>query len=57
VANLDEQLAAHMRERVEKLADVRFDRVHIFELCQACADRTRTVGTAEVVKDRDFYVI
>ncbi len=57
VANLDNELAGGMVERVTKLADVRFDRVHIFELCAACSAKTRVVGTAEVVEDRDFYII
>jgi CRISPR-associated protein Cas2 len=57
VANLDGELAARMVARVEKLADVHFDRVHIFELCAACSAKTRVLGTAEIVEDRDFYII
>ena len=57
VSNLDSELAVRMVERVSKLADVHFDRVHIFELCAACSAKTRVVGTAEIVEDRDFYII
>jgi CRISPR-associated protein Cas2 len=57
VANLDAELAARMTARVRKLVDEHFDRVHIFEMCAACSGKTRTMGTAEVVKDREFYVI
>jgi CRISPR-associated protein Cas2 len=57
VANLDDELAAKMMERVAKLIDEQWDRVHIFELCQSCAGRTRVFGSGEVIKDREFYVI
>jgi CRISPR-associated endonuclease Cas2 len=57
VANLDAELAARMAARVKKLVDEQFDRVHIFEMCAACSGRTKVMGTAELVKDRDFYVI
>jgi CRISPR/Cas system-associated endoribonuclease Cas2 len=46
-----------MAARVKKLVDEQFDRVHIFEMCAACSGRTKVMGTAELVKDRDFYVI
>jgi CRISPR-associated protein Cas2 len=57
VANLDDELAGRMAARVRKLVDEHFDRVHIFALCAACSGKTRVMGTAEVVKDREFYVI
>lgn len=57
VANLDDELAARLAARVRKLVDEHFDRVHIFEMCAACSGKTRVMGTAEVVKDREFYVI
>jgi CRISPR/Cas system-associated endoribonuclease Cas2 len=34
VANLDDELAGRMRERVAKLIDEQWDRIHIFELCR-----------------------
>jgi CRISPR-associated protein Cas2 len=57
VANLDDELARRMRERVVKLIDPRWDRVHIFELCQACAACTHVFGEGEIVRDQEFYVI
>ena len=57
VANLDEELAAKMWERLERLVDRDWDRVHVFEVCEACGKRTRVLGTAEVVEEREFYVI
>ncbi|HWZ42335.1 MAG TPA: CRISPR-associated endonuclease Cas2 [Candidatus Saccharimonadales bacterium] len=57
VANLDDELAGRMKERVAKLIDEQWDRVHIFELCQSCAGRTRVFGSGEIIKDHEFYVI
>ena len=44
-------------ERLVRLVDADWDRVHVFELCQACGGKTRVLGTAEVEEDREFYVI
>ena len=57
VANLDNELAAKMVARLAKLVDDRWDRIHIFELCGACSVKTRIMGTAEIVEERDFYII
>jgi CRISPR-associated endonuclease Cas2 len=56
-ANLDDELAAKMKERVARLIDEQWDRVHIFELCQSCAGRTKVFGSGEIIKDHEFYVI
>src|ERR1035441_6803990 len=34
-----------------------WDRVHVFEVCEVCSKKTRVLGTAEVVEEREFYVI
>ncbi len=57
VAQLDEELAARMVERVTRAIDADADRVHIFTLCGACEGKTLMLGTAEVVEDPDFYII
>ncbi len=57
LAHLDEALAAKMRMRMEKLIDREHDRMHIFALCAACAGKTIVLGTAELVEDREFYII
>ena len=57
VANLDEELARKMIARIERLVDEGLDRVHIFELCAACSGKTKTMGTAEMVEDRRFYIV
>ncbi len=36
-ANLDEQLAVRMLERIKKTIDEHWDRVHVFQLCQGCS--------------------
>lgn len=57
VANLDGALATKMWERLRRVVDEGWDRVHAFELCEACSAKTRVMGTAEVVEDKAFYVI
>jgi len=56
-ANLDQELAAAMLERLAKLIDGYWDRIHVFQLCQGCSPRTLVMGTAEIVKDGEFYII
>ena len=57
VANLDEELAERMRQRVGRLIEAAWDRVHIFALCGACEKRTVYMGSAEKVEDAEFYVV
>ena len=57
LAHLDDALAARLRERIRKEVDPDFDRVHLFSLCEQCAGKVEALGTAEVPKDQDFYVI
>ena len=52
VANLEEELAARMGDRLKRLVDATFDRVHVFELCQACCRKTLILGVAEVIEDK-----
>ena len=57
VANLEEDLAARMGDRLKRLVDATFDRVHVFELCQACCRKTLILGVAEVVEHKEFYIL
>ena len=57
LADLDEELAGRMRERLKVLIDDRRDRLHVFLLCAACQGKTWTAGVAEMPEDRPFYVI
>ena len=57
VANLDAELAAKMLDRIRRAIGESADRVHIFELCAACAAKTITLGNAEIVKDQRYYII
>ena len=57
VANLEEAHAARMEQRLQRLVHPDLDRLHIFEMCAACARKTKVLGAAETVVDREFYVI
>ena len=57
IANLDDEDAARMVQRLERLVHPSLDCVHIFELCAACDGKTRVLGAAETVRDQEFYVI
>ena len=57
MANLDEELAGHMLERISKTMDGHWDRVHVFPLCQSCSPHIVVMGTAETISDQDFYII
>ena len=57
VANLEEDDARRMEQRLERLVHPNLDCDHIFELCAACDGKTRVLGAAELVRDQEFYVI
>jgi CRISPR-associated protein Cas2 len=57
VANLDEELAARMVQRLQRLVDPERDRLHVFALCSECSRKTQVFGVGEKVEDRPFYVI
>jgi CRISPR-associated protein Cas2 len=57
IANLEQDHAARMAQRLERLVDPNLDRMHIFQLCAACAGKTRVLGAAETIQDREFYII
>ena len=57
VANLDEELSTRMWERLTRLVEKETDRLHVFAMCSMCSGKTRILGQAEVVEDREFYII
>ena len=58
VADLDEELAGKMQERVKNVLDVALDRLHIFPLCAACSSKAVSMGAAaELPKDQEFYIL
>ena len=57
IANLEDEDAARMVQRLDRLVHPNLDCVHIFELCAACDGKTRVLGVAETVRDQEFYVI
>ena len=57
VAYLDDELSARMKERLAALVDANWDRVHVFELCEACGKRGWSLGTGEVAREPDWYIV
>ncbi len=57
VAHLDAELADRMKERLTRVIQADFDKVHVFELCGACEKRTWTLGQGEIADDPEWYVV
>lgn len=55
--NLDGNLLAAMIARIEKEIDQKEDSVRIYALCGACERVIRIIGTGEVTKDQDVYIL
>ena len=57
LAHLDEELLERMMRRLRGLIDESEDRVHVFSLCGACEGKVVAMGTAELPKDPEFFII
>ncbi len=57
VAHLNTELAGRMRRRLDSAVNADFDRVNVFEICEACAKREWVLGLAKIVEDEAWYVI
>ena len=57
VAHLDDELLERMMARVRGVIEDREDRVHVFAMCGTCEGKVIALGTAEVPKDAEFYII
>jgi CRISPR-associated protein Cas2 len=57
VAHLDEELFDRMHERLTKVIDVDWDKVHVFTQCAACEKREWTLGQGQVVVDPPWYIV
>jgi CRISPR-associated protein Cas2 len=55
--NLDGNLLDEMISRIEKTVDQNEDSVRIYALCAACERVIQIIGTGEVTKDRDVYIL
>jgi CRISPR-associated protein Cas2 len=55
--NLDGNLLDEMIARIQKTVDQDEDSVRIYALCAACERVIRIIGTGEVTKDRDVYIL
>jgi len=57
VAHLDDELASRMKERLARIVDVDWDKVHVFEVCAACEKRLWVLGQGEVADDPQWYIV
>ena len=57
VAHLDADLAARMQERLKRVVNEDYDRVHVFEMCGSCEKRVWVLGEGQIVEDAAFYVL
>src|SRR6185437_10349903 len=57
VAHLDDELAERMKERLSRLVDPDWDKVHVFALCAACEKRLWTLGQGQVADDPQWYIL
>ncbi len=57
VGHLDDELAERMKERLRRLVDPDWDKVHVFEVCAGCEKRLWTLGQGEVIRDAEWYIL
>jgi CRISPR-associated protein Cas2 len=57
VADLDDELAARMKERVRGAIDPGWDKVHIFQCCRECSRKMEAMGEAVQLTERQYYVL
>jgi CRISPR-associated protein Cas2 len=55
--NLDGNLLDAMIARIEKTIDQKEDSVRIYTICSSCERVIRIIGTGEVTKDKDVYIL
>lgn len=55
--NLDDVLMSQMTARIEEIIDQDDDSVRIYSVCAACLKEINIIGTGEVTKDQDIYVL
>ena len=54
---LDRDLLARMTDRIEGIIDEVEDSVRIYGLCAGCEKMIRVMGTGEVSKDEEVYIL
>ena len=57
LADLDDELARKMRERIEALIEPHLDSVHLFVLCSSCTRRAQSLGVARIPPEEEFYIL
>ena len=55
--NLDSNLRDEMIARIENIIDQEKDSVRIYGLCGSCERVIRIIGTGEVTKDPEVYIL
>lgn len=55
--NLEGNLLDKMIDRIEKIIDQKEDSVRIYALCGACERVIRIIGTGEITRDQDVYIL
>ncbi len=55
--NLEGNLLDQMIHRIEKIVDLKEDSVRIYALCGACERVIRIIGTGEVTRDQEVYIL
>lgn len=55
--NLDDVLKDKMTARIERVIDPAEDSVRIYTVCAACFKEIRIMGTGEVTRDEDVYIL
>ena len=56
LADLDEELFARLRSRVEAAVDALEDVVHVFAFCGTCAGKVWAVGPRAVPEEKTSYI-
>lgn len=54
---LESQLAAGMTERIRKVVDTGEDKVLVYGLCDACAQKALIIGPVQRPCEAEFYIL
>jgi len=56
-ANLDRKKVDELKKLLVKYINMEEDSIRFYQLCESCLKNIRIMGTGEITKDEDFYVI
>lgn len=46
-----------IKEETKKIIDLNTDSIRFYLICESCVNRIEIIGTGEITKDIDFYII